>query len=76
MTTRADSKKRIVLPRAKPGDVFDIQEQGDGRYVLVRLERPEPRRSMSREDCLRALDESPLRLGMGWAELRSLTREP
>lgn len=38
----ADAKKRVVLPTAKPGDVFDIQEQGEGRLLLVRLERPAP----------------------------------
>lgn len=76
MTTRADSKRRVVLPRARPGEVFDVQEQGEGRYLLVRLERPEPRASLSREDRLRALDEHPLRPTMSWEELRRVTREP
>jgi len=65
-----------VLRGARPGDVFDVQEQGDGRFLLVRLRRPEPRPSMSREDSLRAMDEHPLRLGMSWDELKRLTREP
>jgi len=76
MTSKTDSKRRIVLPRARPGDVFDVQELGEGRYVLVRLERPEPKQSLSREDCLQAMEERPLRLAMSWEELRSLTREP
>lgn len=76
MTTKADSKRRVVLPRAKPGEIYDVQEQGEGRYLLVRLERPKPRPRMSRADCLRALDDRPLRLGMSWEELRRLTREP
>lgn len=76
MATKADSKKRIVLPRARPGDVFDVQEQEEGRYLLVRLEPPEPKTSLSREDCLRAMDERPLRLGTTWEELRRVTREP
>ena len=76
MTTKADSKKRVVLPRAKPGEIYDVQQQGEGRYLLVRLERPEPRPRMTREDYLRALDEHPLRLRMSWEELRRLTREP
>ncbi len=76
MTTKTDSKKRVVLPRAKPGEIYDVQEQGEGRYLLVRLERPEPRPRMTREECLRALDEHPLRLRMSWDELRRLTREP
>jgi hypothetical protein len=31
-----DSKKRIVLQDGRPGDVFDIQQQSDGRFLLVR----------------------------------------
>jgi hypothetical protein len=76
MTTKADSKKRVVLAGAKPGDVYDVQEQGEGRYLLVRLQRPEPKGKMSREDCLRAIDDHPVRFGMTWEELKSLTREP
>lgn len=76
MTSKADSKQRVVLPGAKPGDVYDIQVQEEGRYLLVRLERPEPKGAMSREDCLRAMDDRPLRLAMTWEELRRLTREP
>ena len=76
MTTKTDSKKRVVLAGAKPGDVYDVQEQGDGRYLLVRLRRPEPKGHVSREDCLRAVDDRPLRLGMTWEELERLTREP
>ena len=41
---KADAKRRVVLPAVKPWDVFDVQNHGDGRLVLVRLERPEPGR--------------------------------
>jgi hypothetical protein len=34
----ADAKRRVVLPAASPGDVFDIQSQGKGRLLLIRLE--------------------------------------
>lgn len=75
-TTRADGKKRVVLPGAKPGDIYDVQQHEEGRFLLVRLERPEPRTVRSREECLQAMDDRPLHLGMSWEELRSLTREP
>jgi hypothetical protein len=43
----ADTKRRVVLPAARPGDIFDIQSQGEGRLLLVRLETPEPGPGMS-----------------------------
>jgi hypothetical protein len=38
MTVTADNKRRVVLPSAKPGDLFDIQISGEGRLTLTRLE--------------------------------------
>jgi hypothetical protein len=75
-TTTLDSKKRLVLPNGRPGEVFDIQEQADGRFLLVRLERPKPAERMSRKACLQAMRSAPLRLAMTWEELRKQTREP
>ncbi|HVR30262.1 MAG TPA: hypothetical protein VMS86_12100 [Thermoanaerobaculia bacterium] len=75
MTTKADGKRRVVLPGSEPGDVYDVQRQGEGVYVLVRLQRPEPHK-MSRDACLQAMDASPLRPRSSWEELAALTREP
>ena len=71
-----DAKRRVVLPAAKPGDVFDIQSQGEGRLLLVRLERPKPDPGMSMDRCLEAIAASPLQPKMTWESLKSLTREP
>jgi len=76
MTTKADSKKRIVLPAASPGDMFDIQDHGDGRITLVRLVRPRPQARLTRTQCLRAIAAAPLHPKMDWETLRKLTREP
>lgn len=76
MTAKADAKRRIVLPDAQPGDVYDVQKQRDGQYLLVKLERPEPRGHVSKEECLRAMAAAPLEPSMSWEELASLTREP
>lgn len=73
---RVDSKRRIVLPDGRPGDVYDIQRQADGRLLLVRLERPDRGERLSREACLAAMEESPLRPAISWEELRRQTREP
>ncbi|HEX2227817.1 MAG TPA: hypothetical protein VHM64_11800 [Candidatus Binatia bacterium] len=72
----ADSKKRVVIPVARPGDIFDIQQQSEGRFLLVRLVKPKPKIRMSRTETLRAISASPLRPKMSWNELRRLTREP
>jgi hypothetical protein len=76
MVSILDSKKRIVLPIANPGDVFDIQRQGDGHFVLLRLARPEPKVRLTRDECLQAIESSPLHPKMDWTALRELTREP
>ena len=75
-TSRADAKKRVVIPGAEAGDVFDIQRDGEERYVLVRLHRPAPRPAMSRQQCLDAIAESPLSPTLSWEQLRRATREP
>lgn len=38
MTVKVDAKKRVLLPVAKPGDVFEIQLFGEGQFVLTRME--------------------------------------
>ena len=73
---RVDPKGRMVLPGAEPGDVFDVQRDGEERYVLVRLHRPVVKPRMSRQDCLEAISQSPLHPALSWDDLRELTREP
>jgi hypothetical protein len=75
-TSRADVKRRVVLPAARPGDVFDIQPQGDDRILLVRLEKPAPGPTMTRARCLQAIASAPLRMKTTWESLRIVTREP
>ena len=37
MTVIADSRKRIILRLAKPGDRFDVQITADGKVILTPL---------------------------------------
>lgn len=74
-TARVDSKKRVVLPNGRPGDIYDVQPEEDGRVVLVRLETPKPAARMSRKACLEAMKKAPLTPRMSWEELRRTTRE-
>ena len=75
-TSRVDSKKRVVVPSGKPGEVYDVQRQSEGRLLLVRLKRPERGEPMSKKGCLAAMRKAPLRPRMGWEQLRQITREP
>jgi hypothetical protein len=75
-TSTVDAKQRVVLPAARPGDVFDIQSQGEGRLLLVRLERPKAKPGMSKARCLEAMAAAPLRPMMAWESLKAETREP
>jgi len=75
-TSKVDSKKRIVLPTGRPGDVFDIQQQAEGRFLLIRLEKPERPEQMSKRECLEAMNRAPLRPTMSWEELKDRTRKP
>jgi hypothetical protein len=36
----ADKEKRITIPMARPGDVFDVQEHGEGCFLLIRVPKP------------------------------------
>ncbi len=74
--TRADAKKRVVLPGVEPGDVFDVRRQEDEQFVLVRLQRPKATSGKSRAACMEAMHRSPLSLALSWEQLRRSTREP
>lgn len=38
MTVVADAKRRVTIRPAKPGERFDVQIVGDGKFILTRLE--------------------------------------
>jgi hypothetical protein len=76
MTIRADSKKRVVVPDAHPGDVFAYEAQGNGHFHLVRLNLPDPPKKKTRAQVRKAIASSGLRFDMSWDELREMTREP
>ena len=77
MTVRlVDSKRRIVLGDARPGQAYSVTEESDGRIVLTRLEpiRTTPR--LSFDECRDAIEAAPLHPAVSWDELREVTREP
>jgi hypothetical protein len=74
-TVTVDAKRRVIFLTARPGDVFDIQSQGEGCLLLVRLERLNPETRMSMDRCLEAITVAPLRPKVTWDSLKALTRE-
>ena len=76
MTIRADSKKRVVVPDAHPGDVFAYEDLGNGHFHLVRLTMAGPPKKKTRAQVRKAIANSSLKFDLSWDELRELTREP
>jgi hypothetical protein len=70
-----DSKKRLVLSGAKPGEAYAVSQTGSGHYELTKVvpsQKPKP--TPAELDAM--LDAAPLEPKMSWQELRALTREP
>ncbi len=75
MTLTADSKKRVVLPSAAPGDVFVCRETSEG-IVLKRVHREITQRKLTKAQALKAIRGWKSLRGVKWEELRATTREP
>jgi hypothetical protein len=74
MTLTADSKKRVVLPSAAPGDVFVCDETADG-LVLRRVYRQTARTKKTKAEVLKAIKNWKAVPKIRWEELRKMTRE-
>jgi len=77
MTLTADTKRRVVVPGASPGDVYACEEMHDG-VVLRRVYRPQPTptQKMTKAEALKAIRSWKFKPAMSWEELRAMTREP
>lgn len=76
MTITADSKKRVVIPGAKAGDVFACEQRDENHFSLARLNPPPPLKKMTRTQVRQAIKNSKMKFDLTWEELRALTREP
>ena len=74
MTLTADSKKRVVVPGAVPGDVFACERTKQG-ILLRRVYRPAPRKKLTKAQALKAIRSWTFKPAMSWKELRAFTRE-
>jgi len=75
MTLTADSKKRVVLPGAAPGDVFACKQKGP-ELILRRVHRAVPQRKETKADILKAIRNWKSVPNIRWEELRKITRDP
>ncbi len=75
-TVTADQKRRVPLPEAQPGDVYDVHKTPDGKYVLEKLIPQGGTGPRSTAEVLAAMEVQPLDSRLRWEELRRYTREP
>ena len=70
-----DTKRRLVLPGATPGECYSVRQASPGHYELAKvIPAPKPKPSPEELDAL--LVSAALTPKMSWEELRTLTREP
>lgn len=71
-----DTKRRLVLPGATPGECYSVREAGPGHFELAKVipaaRKPKPK--PAEIDAL--LVSAALTPKMNWEQLRILTREP
>ncbi|MDX2109309.1 MAG: hypothetical protein SFY80_03610 [Verrucomicrobiota bacterium] len=75
MIATVDSKKRLVISEAQPGDIYDIQYNKEGQFTLQLLELPKPVLQLTSEQCQQDIAAAPLKPKMNWTTLKQLTRE-
>ena len=75
MTLTADTKKRVVIPGAAPGDVFACEGKG-GELILRRIYRKRRKKKLTKATVLKAIENWKSVPNIRWEELRKLTREP
>jgi hypothetical protein len=66
----ADDKKRLRIPAAHPRDVYHPETLSRDLIVLRRVEPPKRKKRMTREQILRAIENSPIKVTKSWDELK------
>ena len=74
MTVTADTKKRVVIPGARAGDVFTCEDTPSG-IVLRRIYRAVEKKKLTKVQIRKAIQSWKYKPAMSWEELRSITRE-
>ena len=72
---KVDEANRIRLPVFRPGDCYVPEYLGPEEIVLRRVPEPDPKRQMTKEEALEAIERSTLEIQGNWDALRLETRE-
>jgi hypothetical protein len=75
MKATVDDQRRLVLPQAEPGEVFQIESQADGKILLIPVSLAGSHKKPTREEIRRALDNVSAKCDMTWEEIRAMTRD-
>lgn len=70
-----DSKRRLILPGAEPGESYAVRRTANGHYELAKV-IPSQKPKLSTEELDALLVSAALTPKSSWEELRNLTREP
>jgi hypothetical protein len=70
----ADEKKRLRIPAVHPKDVYHAETLTRDLIVLRRVEPPKPKKRMTREEILKAIERSPIRFEISWDDLKKEIR--
>lgn len=70
-----DSKRRLVLSGAQPGEAYAVRQTASGHYELAKVV-PTQKNKPTAQELDAALASAALTPKMSWEELRSQTREP
>ena len=71
-----DSKRRLVLTDAQPGESYAVSQTERGHYKLTKVIPAQRKNKPTSEDLDKLLATSALTPKMNSEELRSLTRDP
>jgi hypothetical protein len=70
----ADDKKRVRLPAVHPRDVYHPETLTRDLIILRRVEPPKPKKKMTREQIMDAIENSPITFTKSWDELKKEVR--
>jgi hypothetical protein len=73
-TVTTDQKRRIVVPNAEPGEIYQVREIEPGHLELTKM-IPAPRQGIDPGELKERLAQQGLTPAMSWESLKQKTRE-